>query len=111
MTSTATPTRPVSHPAAPAPVAFKRCSESTSDQCMRIFGEAHPDDVLAPLKAAVETIYWFKSLFKVIEESPETSIHIRNLAGMGHYVAEDIGNITDVALESMANAVTRERDA
>lgn len=90
---------------------LKFSSKVTQEQCKRIFGEAHPEDVLAPLKMAIETIYWLESLLEAIKECPSISSHIKNLAGMGRYLASDIGNIADVALEKMTDAVNKEKDA
>lgn len=57
-----------------------------------VFGE-YPEDVLAYLKFSVDALAWTEALFHAIEElhgKEGSDRHIKNLAGLGKYVAGDL---------------------
>ena len=64
---------------------------------------AMPDDVIANIKGASDTHAWLASLFRAIEKEAEkptpSSYHIKTLAELGSYVAEDFCNVYGCAHE------------
>ena len=72
-----------------------------------VFGES-PKDVLFLIETAKDTLSWLGAVLHAIEVLHERGggeIHIKHLADMGQYVADDIGNTIDCEHEKMAAAV------
>lgn len=65
-------------------------TQSEKQGCMEIFGTEHPMDVIYPLEAAASSLSWLGSLFTAIAADPKASPHIKSLARIGNYLAEDL---------------------
>ena len=95
-------------------VAAKPCQNSANDvqtqarlDCKRIFGVAHPLDVIAGLNYSANTFFQLETLFKAIAADPGASGHIKRLAEIGAYVSSDLGNYVDSEHEQLRNAVQK----
>lgn len=73
----------------------------------------HPEDIVASLNTASETMRWLHQIFVQIEEKtkrkgdPVALSDIATLAGMGNYLATDFANLFDVQQEDMAAAIKK----
>ncbi|MFZ3017128.1 MAG: hypothetical protein WA056_01575 [Gallionella sp.] len=69
-----------------------------------VLGE-YPEDVLAYIQYGVEALGWMESLFHAIEElhgKEGSGHHIKNLAGLGKYVAGDMSNTNGCHYEELS---------
>ena len=73
------------------------------EACRSLFGE-HPEDVIAPINSASDTLYWLEEIFKTISREAldaRAGYRIKHLAEAGAYLAFDIANFTDCQHETM----------
>lgn len=65
----------------------------------------YPEDVLAYIKYGVEALDWMGSLFRAIDELNDKEgnlTHIKNLAGLGKYVCDDLSNTYGCQYEELS---------
>lgn len=77
------------------------------DACRSSFGN-HPEDVIAPINSAAETLMQLSEIFKTISNEALCECNgyrIKRLAEAGAYLAVEIGNFADCEHESMRNAL------
>lgn len=68
---------------------------SSIAEARAVLGQA-PRDVAMYLSISTESLDWLGSIFSAIEmlhKSGGGEVHIKRLAGLGKYVADDIGNL------------------
>ena len=73
------------------------------EACRSLFGE-HPEDVIAPINSASDTLYWLEEIFKTISRealNERNGYRIKHLAEAGAYLAFDIANFAGCQHETM----------
>lgn len=68
----------------------------------------HPKDAILYTEIGSDTMGWLQAVFHAIEvlhEKGGGEIHIKRLAGVGKYVASDIGNLIGAEHDKMAEAI------
>lgn len=78
-------------------------NEAAIATCRTIFGES-PEDVIAPIKSAADTLWWLNEIFVTIKNEagdPRNSMRVRNLAEAGAYLALDVANYAGCQHEGM----------
>ena len=73
----------------------------------------HPKDAILYAEIGADTLCWLEAVFHAIEvlhEKGGGAIHIKRLAGIGKYVASDIGNTIGHEHEIMAEAIEAAED-
>ena len=82
-------------------------SQSEQSDCKRIFGVAHPLDVIGPMNSASESLFWLEQLFETIAADPAVTPRIKRLADMGAYISADYANYLDAEHEQMRDTVLK----
>lgn len=70
-------------------------AQSPLQHARAVLGQS-PRDVALYLSIGTESLDWLGSIFSAIEmlhKSGGGEVHIKHLAGLGKYVADDIGNL------------------
>lgn len=81
-------------------------TETIMSVCEKAFG-LHPEDVIAPTKAAADMCHWLDEIFKTIRAEAESNgpvshFRIKHLANAGAYLAFDYSNYLGCQHEDMA---------
>ncbi len=80
---------------------------SSIAEARAVLGQA-PRAVAMYLSISTESFDWLSSVFKAIEmlhEKGGGEIHIKRLAGLGKYVADDIGNLIGCEHEKLIASI------
>lgn len=81
----------------------KHTRSTDVEACRSLFGE-HPEDVIAPINSASDTLYWLEEIFKTISRDAldaSAGYRIKHLAEAGAYLAFDIANFAGCQHETM----------
>ena len=75
------------------------------------YGE-QPEDVIAPIKATADALFWLDELLAMILElsasdTPRNSTRIKVLAEVGRHVAGDMNTYADSVYESMSTQLEK----
>jgi|GEM_PF-1932294 len=79
--------------------------EQTCLDCKRIFGEAHPEDVIIPIHTAADALEWLAEVFKTIRAEAGTNRRIESLASMGAFLAADMSDLAECSYAAMLQSI------
>jgi len=95
--SAATPQRTTGQAGNPSINLENLSAAQVTEVILRAFDE-HPEDIVAQLRIAAETLGWLDEIFTTIKNEaldPRNGFRIQRLAEAGAYLAFDFGNIAD----------------
>jgi hypothetical protein len=81
--------------------------QSLLQHASAVLGQS-PRDVAMYLSISTESLDWLGSIFsaiKMLHEKGGEEVHIKNLAGLGKYIADDISNLIDSEHEKIISSI------
>ena len=75
--------------------------------CSSVFGVKWPEDVIAPIRVAVERLNQLEQLFASIADDPAAGYRAKQLAGIGRFVAQEVSDYADGCHTEMTQAIKK----